>query len=274
MRPEQDARVARHGRTQPLDLGLVVVDLRVEAALEDHPPDGRHDVDEPPAPARGELVQDRARLLQRRRILTRPVPHGAQPGPEPPGGQDLLLDQARRLVPGAAQPVLGPVERERGPAGHVRAEGRPHRWSRPSARAASRSWRARRPAKRPGRGRGPGSAAAAVRWGDMGRARASGRPAGPGCSSGSQATRTGTRAVSSPRSRTSAGTSAPAGPRLTRGSPAPPAAATRSRMSRVSVGVPACTSSTVSPEPGQAGQLAHDGISPSSVAGQSASSSR
>ena len=63
-----------------------------------------------------------ARLLQRRRVVTRPVPHGAQPGPEPPGGHDLLPDQARRLEPRAAQPVFGPVERERGPAGHVRAE--------------------------------------------------------------------------------------------------------------------------------------------------------
>ena len=106
----------------PLDLGLVVVDLRVEAALEDQPPDVGHDVDEPPAPARGELVEDLARVLQRRRILAGAAPHGAQPGPEPARVQDLLFDQAGRLVPGATQPVLGPVQRERGPAGHVAAE--------------------------------------------------------------------------------------------------------------------------------------------------------
>ena len=52
----------------------------------------------------------------------RPAAHAVQPRPEPPRGEDLLLHQAGRLVPGAAQPVLGPVQRERGPAGHVRAE--------------------------------------------------------------------------------------------------------------------------------------------------------
>ena len=88
---------------------------------------------------------------------------------------------------------------------------------------------------------------------------------GPACSSGSQATRTGTRAVSSSRPRTSAGSSAsgsPGGPRLTRGGSAPPAAAIRSRISRASVGVLACTSGTAPPvqQPGQVGLLAHDAL--------------
>ena len=61
-------------------------------------------------------------LLQRRRRPLSAPPDRAQPGPEPARGQDLVLDQARRLVPGAAQPVLGPVKRQRGPAGHVGAE--------------------------------------------------------------------------------------------------------------------------------------------------------
>jgi len=120
MRPEQDARVPRHRRAQPFDLALVVVDLRVEAALEDQPTDRRHDVDEPAAPARRELVEDLVRFRQRR--LRSTGPELAQPVPEPAGGEDLLLHQARRLVPGAEQPVLGPVQGERSPAGHVAGE--------------------------------------------------------------------------------------------------------------------------------------------------------
>src|SRR5580704_16643459 len=70
----------------------------------------------------------------------------------------------------------------------------------------------------------------------------------PACSSGSQAIRTGTSVVSSSRARRSAGSPPPGisgGPKLTRGWSLPPARATRSRMNRFSVGVPACISTTV-----------------------------
>ncbi len=186
VRPQQDARVPLQRRAQPLDLGLVIVDLRVEPPLEDQPPDDRHHVDEPAAPARGQLVQDAPRFGQRRRrpgargLRVRPGFRGQrpQPGPEPARGEDFLLDQARRLVPGPAELVLGPVERERGPAGHVGGEAglrRRRRCSRSSAAAARRRWRAGRPARRPGPASGPGSAAAGGRRGDTGPGPASGR---------------------------------------------------------------------------------------------------
>ena len=58
VRPEEDHGSPGHGLPQPIQLGGDHVDVRVEAALEDHPLDPRHEVDEESTPPGGQLVED------------------------------------------------------------------------------------------------------------------------------------------------------------------------------------------------------------------------
>ena len=100
MREQQHRGMGLQRVPHRLDLGAVVVDVRVEAAAEDGPAQRRDQVDGEPAPSGGELVEHLAGLLEgRARDLLEALA-------KPRRRQHLRLDQPRRLVFGPEQPQL------------------------------------------------------------------------------------------------------------------------------------------------------------------------
>ena len=116
VRPQQHRGMIGERQAHSLDLRGVVIDARVEAAAENGPAQVRNQIDGEPAPAGGELVEHHLGLL-------RGSPRNALQALDETGrGQQLVGQQARRLVFGSEQTQFDAFDREIGPAQHESGE--------------------------------------------------------------------------------------------------------------------------------------------------------